>query len=101
MEENMNKMNGFPASIEGYREYFEAFVEGMLKKLDKNSYKNTPTVNTIHTIIDLMEEEIAEFELQFSEDKYDENTLIELMDVANFAFLAYIALRMQGVGNGE
>jgi hypothetical protein len=69
----------------------------MIKKLDKNSHKATPTTSDIPDIIDLMVLEIDEFETQLKEDKFNENTLVELMDAANFAFLAYIALRLQGV----
>ena len=63
----------------------------------KNSHKETPTVASLETIMDLLVEEISEFEEQVAKDKFDENSLIELMDQANFSFLAYVALRMQGV----
>jgi hypothetical protein len=77
------------------------FVQGMVTKLDKNSHKETPTTHDIPGILDLLHEEILEFEEQLNRDKFDENTLIELMDTANFAFLAYVALRMQGVNHGR
>jgi hypothetical protein len=47
--------------------------------------------------MDLLVEEIVEFENQLEEDKFNENSLVELMDQANFSFLAYVALRRQGV----
>lgn len=90
-----------PPSIEQYRKLLERFVEGMVMKLDKNSHKQTPTLKSVPAIIDDMMLEVDEFELQFFENKDDENTLIELFDVANFAFLAYIALRNQGVEHGQ
>jgi hypothetical protein len=90
-----------PNSLNQYNDYLEAFFEGMMKKLDKNSHKETPTTKNIPQIIEHLLEEVHEFEDQLSTDKFDENTLIELMDVANFAFLAYVALRMQGVEHAE
>jgi hypothetical protein len=69
----------------------------MIAKLDKNSWKQTPTVNSLPEIMDLLREEIFEFENQMADDKFNENSLIELMDQANFSFLAYVALRLQGV----
>jgi hypothetical protein len=89
-----------PKSIEKYADDLQMFVSGMVKKLDKNSWKETPTLKSIPQIIDLLGEEVTEFEQQFYDDKYDENVLVELMDAANYAFLAYVALRLQGLGNG-
>jgi len=90
-----------PNSLNRYNDYLESFFEGMMKKLDKNSHKETPTTKNIPEIIAHLRAEIIEFEEQFVLDKHDENSLIELMDVANFAFLAYVALRMQGVEHAE
>ena len=84
-----------PPSIEKYAVYLADFVDGMVKKLDKNSHKDTPTRENLQTIMDLLIEEISEFEMQVAEDRFSENSLIELMDQANFAFLAYIALRAE------
>ena len=39
--------------------------------------------------------EIDEFETQFFEDRHDENAMMELCDVANYAFLAYAALLLE------
>jgi AICAR transformylase/IMP cyclohydrolase PurH len=89
-----------PDSIAQYREHLHEFFMGMILKLDKNSHKETPTKETIPKIMDLLRMEIAEFEEQMDKDKFDENSLIELMDQANFSFLAYVALRMQGVEHG-
>lgn len=88
-----------PESIEKYANLLGVFFSGMMYKLDKNSHKDTPTVASIPRIVDLLRGEIAEFEEQFFDNKDDENTLIELMDTANFAFLAYVALRLQGVNH--
>src|SRR4249920_3662780 len=89
-----------PDSIKQYRWFLQDFVKGMITKLDKNSHNNTPTVETLPKIMDLLREEIKEFEEQLAENKFDENSLIELMDQANFSFLAYVALRLQGVKHG-
>lgn len=82
-----------PSSIDQYTRLLESFVQGMVMKLDKNSHKATPTLNTVPEIIDFLKLEIDEFETQFFENRDDENTVVELFDIANFAFLAYIALK--------
>jgi hypothetical protein len=71
----------------------------MIDKLDKNSFKDTPTVKSIPQILDDLQQEVIEFEEQMALNKFDSNTLVELYDTANFAYLAYVALRLQGVGN--
>ena len=91
---------GVPEKIEQFSHLLQCFFEGMIVKLDKNSHKETPTVASLGDIMDLLIEEIVEFEDQLALDKFDENSLIELMDQANFAFLAYVALRRDGVQHG-
>ena len=86
-----------PNSLFQYHTHLKYFFEGMVRKLDKNSHKKTPTVENVPRIMELLIGEMTEFLDQFEQNKYDENSLIELMDQANFAFLAYVALRMQGV----
>ena len=86
-----------PNSLFGYHTSLRDFFEGMVMKLALNSHKDTPTTKDIPEIIENLREEVIEFEEQLARNKFDENTLIELMDAANFAFLAYIALKLQGV----
>jgi hypothetical protein len=86
-----------PESINNYGLLLSDFVKTMVHKLDKNSHKDTPTKESLPKIMDLLADEIHEFETQVDADKFNENSLIELADQANFSFLAYIALRMQGV----
>ena len=86
-----------PDSLVEFHDSLADFFEGMMMKLDKNSHKDTPKSKDIPEIIENLREEVVEFEEQLALDKFDENTLIELMDAANFAFLAYVALRLQGV----
>ena len=92
-----NLLVQIPDSIEKFCPLLLDFFNGMVKKLDKNSYKDTPTVKAIPEIMELLMLEIEEFEVQLQTNKFDENSLIELMDQANFSFLAYVALRKQGV----
>jgi hypothetical protein len=73
----------------------------MIKKLDKNSHKDTPLIKDMGKIMDLLLDEVVEFENQIHVDKFDENSLVELADQANFAFLAYVALRRDGVKHAE
>ena len=91
---------GVPEKIEQFSCLLQTFFEGMIAKLEKNAHKETPTVASLGDIMDLLIEEIVEFEEQLALDKFDENSLIELMDQANFAFLAYVALRRDGVKHG-
>ena len=86
-----------PDSIKTWQPLLLKFFEGMIAKLDKNSYKQTPQLESLPRIMELLQDEIDEFMEQIDMDKFDENSLIELMDQANFAFLAYVALRMEGV----
>jgi hypothetical protein len=89
-----------PESIDKYRPMLLDFFNMMLMKLDKNSHKDTPTMETLPKIMDLLLDEIIEFEEQIGKDKFNENSLVELADQANFSFLAYVALRTQGVEHG-
>lgn len=82
-----------PQSLVRFHALLEMFFAGMLHKLDINSYKQTPTLNTISEIIEKLEEEICEFEEQMFADPHDDNAMVELMDIANYAFLAYVAIR--------
>lgn len=90
-----------PDSLRDFHPQLLAFFQGMIKKLDKNCHKQTPTIKDIGKIIELLQDEVGEFEDQMLTDMYDRNSLIELMDVANFAFLAYVALIIQGVKDEE
>lgn len=84
-----------PESLSSWRTMLHQFFNGMIAKLDKNSYKETPTRESLQNIMDLLIQEIIEFENQLHDDKFDNNALVELMDQANFSFLAYVALRME------
>ena len=93
----VNLLIAVPDSIKPWHPFLLRFFQGMMAKLDKNSWKQTPKLETLPRIMELLKEEIEEFESQLEEDRFNENSLIELMDQANFAFLAYVALRMEGV----
>jgi hypothetical protein len=71
----------------------------MLLKLDANSHKDTPNKESLGNIMELLRDEIIEFENQIADNKFDINSLVELADQANFSFLAYVALRKDGVGD--
>ena len=90
-----------PEELDKYAIFLQTFVHGMVAKLYKNRHKDTPTKKSLGNIMDLLFQEIIEFEEQLEVDKFDENSLIELMDQANFSFLAYVALRLQGVEHDE
>ena len=86
-----------PNSLYPYHGFLQDFFTRMIEKLDKNSYKETPTKANLHEIMDLPINEVTELEDQVHKDRLDENTFMELADIANFAFLAYAALRLEGV----
>jgi hypothetical protein len=88
-----------PDSLKDWDVLLCDFFIGMIHKLDANSHKQTPTKESLETIMTLLVDEIIEFEAQIYKDRFDENSLIELMDQANFAFLAYVALRNEGVSH--
>jgi len=90
-----------PDSLREFHPLLLDFFRTMMHKLDKNSHKSTPTTKDLPDIMDLLQLEIAEFEDQLAIDKFDENSLVELADQANFSFLAYVALRRQGVKHEE
>lgn len=82
-----------PPGVAKYAADLQLFVEGMVKKLDKNSHKNTPDREQLDAMIQLLHGELAELEEQIELDKFDDNALVESQDVANFAFLIFTALR--------
>lgn len=81
-----------PVAIEPMAVRLAEFFNAMLKKLDKNSYKQTPSHDDIPHIVDLMQKEVDEFMVQFDEDVMSDNSLKELADISNFSFLLYMAL---------
>jgi len=78
-----------PASIQHYEDQLESFLLGMIHKLDLNSHKDTPTTETIERILELLFQEVVEYKNESGRKR----RLVELMDVANFAFLLYLAER--------
>ena len=86
-----------PRELEAHRENLAGFFDGMVRKLYRNRHKDDVTLPAIPMLMGLLQGECAEFEEQLEINKFDENSLIELMDVANFAYLAYRALRKEGV----
>jgi NTP pyrophosphatase (non-canonical NTP hydrolase) len=88
-----------PDSLRDYHFFLQGFFMKMIIKLDKNSWKETPTKANLHEIMDLLVDEVVEFEAQVDKNRLDINAYMELADIANFAFLAYAALRLEGVKN--
>lgn len=86
-----------PPDLKKYREGLRTFFEGMIRKLSINSHKDTPAKTDLEGIIKLMLDEVEELREQLSENRFDENSLAETYDCANYAFLAFVALRNDGV----
>lgn len=86
-----------PEDVQKYTPHLQSFVAGMVQKLHRNAHKNTPNVTQIGDIVSLLKLEVAELEEQLNEEKFNSNSMFELYDVANFAFLTYLALRLDGV----
>lgn len=81
-----------PNEIENLRPFLSKFIEAMTDKLSKNSHKDTPSKVDVPGVIAMLRAEIIEFEDQYDRDKRDDNALLELADIANFALLAYVGL---------
>ena len=88
---------GVPPSLQKYRGYLRTFIEGMVRKLDLNSHKDTPTRPAIDTLLALLQGEKEELEEQLRLNKLDPNSLIETYDISNYAFFTFVALRNDGV----
>lgn len=88
-----------PSSLTIYEERLREFFQGMLYKLDMNSHKKTPEITDIPGMTKMLLRELDEFIEQFNEDRKHANTVIELCDVSNFAFLMFLALRNQGTAD--
>lgn len=87
---------GVPPSLQKYRGHLRMFLEGMVRKLDLNSHKDTPTRPSVETLLSLMIGEKEELEEQLKNDKWDPNSLTETYDISNYAFLIFMALRNEG-----
>lgn len=86
-----------PPTLAGLQTHLRDFLDMMVFKLHQNSHKETPTRDQIPAIVAGIRREIEEFEEQITLEKDDPNSLVELADAANMAFLAFVALRNQGV----
>ncbi len=86
-----------PPSLQVYREPLREFFAGMVRKLHKNSHKNTPNTVDIPTLVNLLRGEIEEFEEQMEVDANSDNVLTEMYDTSNYAFLVFLACRGAGV----
>ena len=86
-----------PLSLEQYTWHLQNFFDGMVHKLHLNSHKSTPTKEQMEGIIQLLLDEVTELRQQLDEDKFNHNSLVETHDIANFAFLAFVALCNDGV----
>ena len=73
----------------------QEFVDGMQKKLAMNTHKQTVEKKDVPKIVQLLLGEVMEFEEQYKEDKSDANAYDELFDIANYAFLMYMALKKE------
>jgi hypothetical protein len=85
-----------PTSLALLEERLREFFQGMIYKLEMNAHKRTPEISDIPSMTEMLRVELKEFVDQFEENKHDVNTLIELFDTSNFAFLIFVALRNQG-----
>jgi hypothetical protein len=88
-----------PDSLLMFEERLREFFQGMLWKLHLNAHKKTPEVVDVPGMTRMLLAELGEFMEQFYKDKKDANTVVELFDVSNFAFLIFLALRNQGVAD--
>ena len=90
-----------PVQLEPLESRLREFFQGMLYKLDLNAHKKTPEIEDIPNMVMLLIIELAEFATQFRKDRDDVNTLIELFDTANFAFLMFLTMRNAGAADWQ
>ncbi len=76
-----------PNRVNDMRPYLDRFTQAMLYKLNKNGHKRPPSYSDIHTYLRGMQTEALEALDQFLRNPKSENLILELADVANFAFL--------------
>jgi hypothetical protein len=86
---------GTPLAVMPLSAQLGEFVDGMIAKLAKNAHKKTVEAGDERRIMALLLREAAEFLEQMADDRLDGNALWELCDIANFAFLAYVALKQE------
>lgn len=80
-----------PDCIGEMAEGLETFFGGMVDKLALNSHKSSPRWVDVQFYLLKMQGEILELHGQIIADKFDPNLLKESCDVANFAFLTFLA----------
>ena len=81
-----------PDSIEFMAPMLGRFFEGMVHKLDTNSHKEPPRKCDVTAFILKLQGEVLETYKQWLENKHDPNLLMELCDIANFAFLVTVSM---------
>ena len=84
-----------PNSVEAWSPFFKQFTMLMMEKLDKNSHKGNPAIKDLAGLMTLLKAEIKEFEDQIALDRFDRNATLELADIANYAFIAYVAIKLE------
>lgn len=87
-------ITSIPPELSDMEDFLHDFFQGMVYKLEVNSHKQPPegTDEGLQQCLNLIRDETVEFELQILQDKTDQNALEETFDIANSAFIAYLAL---------
>jgi len=84
-----------PPDIEWMAPHLRDFFQGMVAKLYLNRHKEPPRKMEGLRFLGLMQGEVAELARQCYEDQSSPNLFLELHDVANFAFLMGLSLRLE------
>lgn len=86
-----------PPAILDLAQPLAEFVGAMVHKLNVNSHKRAITDDDIDGLLQKMADEIDEFREQRQQNLQDPNSLMELVDTSNFAFLLFAHLRARGI----
>lgn len=88
-----------PDNIWQMEDQLAEFFNGMVHKLSSNSHKTPPSVCDITKYILLLQGEVLEMYHQWVTDKDDPNLMLELCDVANYAFLVTVSMKLERAAN--
>lgn len=84
-----------PKELEHMGQDLTDFCTAMVFKLYQNKHKNSVTEYDIPYLMGRLLIECGEVMEQYHVDLRDKNMVMELVDVANFAFLMKLALKLQ------
>lgn len=93
--EGTNLRLSLPSELESMAPHLLEFFQGMVAKLYQNRHKTPPRKCDLLKFLLNMHQEMVELHEQCYLDPRDPNMFLEMHDVANYAFLMSMALRLE------